>query len=67
MPIDLIIDAVLIQSGAGSLLVGGEMLDREGSRGSGIAGGERHPELPVTCCTSRRKRRTATWCRTAAT
>ena len=40
---DEIIDVVLIQSGAGDLLVGGEMLDRDGSRGSGIAGGERHP------------------------
>lgn len=40
---DEIIDVVLIQSGAGELLVGGEMLDRDGSRGSGIAGGERHP------------------------
>ena len=40
---DDIIDVVLVQSGAGTLLVGGEMLDREGSRGSGIAGGARHP------------------------
>jgi hypothetical protein len=40
---DDIIDVVLIQSGAGELLVGGEMLDRDGSRGSGIAGGMRHP------------------------
>ncbi len=40
---DEIIDVVLIQSGAGNLLVGGEMLDRDGSRGSGIGGGVRHP------------------------
>ena len=40
---DDIIDVVLIQSGGGELLVGGEMLDRDGSRGSGIAGGMRHP------------------------
>ncbi len=40
---DDIIDVVLVQSGAGTLLVGGEMLDRDGSRGSGIAGGARHP------------------------
>ena len=39
---DEIIDVVLIQSGAGTLLVGGDMLDRDGSRGSGIAGGSRH-------------------------
>ena len=39
---DEIIDVVLIRSGAGSLLAGGEMLDRDGSRGSGIVGGERH-------------------------
>ena len=40
---DDIIDVVLVQSGAGTLLVGGEMLDRRGSLGSGIAGGARHP------------------------
>ena len=40
---DDIIDVVLVQSGAGTLLVGGEMLDRDGSRGSGIAGGMRRP------------------------
>ena len=43
---DDIIDVVLVQSGAGTLLVGGEMLDRDGSRGSGIAGGARHPVAP---------------------
>ena len=40
---DAIINVVFVQSGGGTLLVGGEMLDREGSRGSGIAGGARHP------------------------
>ena len=40
---DDIIDVVFVQSGAGILLVGGEMLDRTGSRGSGIADGMRHP------------------------
>ena len=39
---DDIIDVVFVRSGAGTLLVGGEMLDRTGSRGSGIAGGTRH-------------------------
>ncbi len=40
---DDIIDVVFVTSGEGGLLVGGEMLDRDGSRGSGIAGGTRHP------------------------
>ena len=40
---DNIIDMVYVQSGEGHVLVGGEMIDRDGSRGSGIAGGERHP------------------------
>ena len=40
---DDIIDLVFVTSGEGGLLVGGEMLDRTGSRGSGIAGGTRHP------------------------
>ncbi len=40
---DDIIDVVFVTSGGGGVLVGGEMLDRTGSRGSGIAGGTRHP------------------------
>ena len=40
---DDIIDVVFVTSGQGELLVGGEMLNRDGSRGSGIAGGTRHP------------------------
>ena len=40
---DDIIDVVFVTSGEGGVLVGGEMLDRDGSRGSGIAGGTRHP------------------------
>ncbi len=40
---DAIIDVVFVQSGGGTLLVGGEMIDRSGSRGSGIKGGARHP------------------------
>lgn len=40
---DDIIDVVFVTSGEGGVLVGGEMLDRTGSRGSGIAGGTRHP------------------------
>lgn len=40
---DDIIDVVFVKSGAGELLVGGEMIDRDGSVGSGIAGGTRHP------------------------
>ncbi|MDA1092338.1 MAG: hypothetical protein O3A25_03560 [Acidobacteria bacterium] len=43
---DDIIDVVFVQSGAGEVLVGGEMLDRNGSLGSGIAGGTRHPVAP---------------------
>lgn len=39
---DDIIDVVFVKSGAGTVLVGGEMLDRNGSLGSGIAGGTRH-------------------------
>jgi len=38
---DDIIDVVFITSGKGEVLVGGEMLNRNGSRGSGIAGGRR--------------------------
>ena len=40
---DDIIDVVFVQSGAGTLLVGGEMINRTGSRGDGIAGGMRYP------------------------
>ena len=40
---DDIIDVVFVKSGAGTLLVGGRMLDRRGSLGTGIAGGARHP------------------------
>ena len=40
---DDIIDVVFVTSGEGGVLAGGEMLDRDGSRGSGIAGGTRHP------------------------
>lgn len=39
---DDIIDVVFVTSGSGTVLVGGEMLDRRGSLGSGIAGGTRH-------------------------
>ncbi|MEE2636387.1 MAG: hypothetical protein VYE68_04050, partial [Acidobacteriota bacterium] len=39
---DDIIDLVFVTSGAGQLLVGGEMLDRRGSLGSGIDEGTRH-------------------------
>ena len=39
---DDIIDVVFVKSGAGELLVGGEMLNRTGSLGTGIAGGTRH-------------------------
>ena len=42
---DDIIDVVFITSGAGHVLVGGEMLDRDGSLGSGIAGGIRQPAV----------------------
>ncbi len=40
---DDIIDVVFVKSGEGEILVGGEMLDRNGSLGSGIAGGTRYP------------------------
>jgi len=40
---DEIIDVVFVTSGAGALQVGGEMLGRNGSLGSGIDGGSRIP------------------------
>ncbi len=40
---DTIDDVVYIQSGAGTLLVGGEMLDRPGDLGASITGGWRYP------------------------
>jgi mannose-6-phosphate isomerase-like protein (cupin superfamily) len=40
---DDIIDVVFVTSGAGDLLVGGEMLNRTGGLGTGITGGERFP------------------------
>ena len=43
---DDIIDVVFVQSGAGTLLVGGEMLNRPGGRGTGISGGTRYPLGP---------------------
>jgi quercetin dioxygenase-like cupin family protein len=39
---DDIIDVVFVKSGQGTLLVGGEMLNRTGGRGTGIAGGVRY-------------------------
>ena len=38
-----VIDVVYIQSGEGTVLVGGDMLDRNGDMGSGIEGGMRYP------------------------
>ena len=43
---DDIIDVVFVQSGAGTLLVGGEMLNRTGGRGTDISGGTRYPLGP---------------------
>ena len=40
---DEIIDLVFVKSGAGMVVVGGEMLNRRGSLGSGIAGGIEYP------------------------
>ena len=40
---DDIIDVVFVKSGAAQLLVGGEMIDRDGSVGAGIADPTRHP------------------------
>ena len=40
---DDIIDVVFVRSGEGTLLVGGDMVNRTGSRGTGIAGGMRYP------------------------
>lgn len=40
---DDIIDLVFVKSGAGMVVVGGEMLNRRGSLGSGIAGGTEYP------------------------
>ena len=40
---DEVIDVVFVRSGAATLLVGGEMIDQTGSRGTGIAGGMRYP------------------------
>ena len=40
---DDIIDVVFVRSGEGTLLVGGEMVNRTGSRGTSIAGGMRYP------------------------
>ena len=40
---DDIIDVVFVKSGEGTLLGGGDMVDRTGSRGTGIAGGIRYP------------------------
>ncbi len=40
---DKIIDVVFVTSGEGYVQVGGEMLGRTGSLGTGIAGGVRHP------------------------
>ncbi len=39
---DNIIDVVFVKSGGGALLVGGEMVNRTGSLGTGIIGGTRH-------------------------
>src|SRR5262245_58528274 len=46
---DKIVDVVFVQSGEGSLLLGGKMIDSKGSAasgeytGKGIEGGEQHP------------------------
>ena len=36
------LDVVFVRSGQGTLLVGGEMVNRTGGRGTGIAGGTRY-------------------------
>ena len=38
-----IIDVVFVKSGGGTLLAGGEMINRQGSGGDGISGGMRYP------------------------
>ena len=38
-----IIDVVFVKSGSGTLVAGGEMINRRGSGGDGIAGGARYP------------------------
>jgi mannose-6-phosphate isomerase-like protein (cupin superfamily) len=49
---DEIVDVVIVQSGEGTLLVGGTMINRKASSGAGeylgigIDGGERHPLAP---------------------
>ena len=49
---DNIVDVVIVQSGAGTLLLGGKMMNLKGSStsgeytGTGIEGGERHPLGP---------------------
>jgi mannose-6-phosphate isomerase-like protein (cupin superfamily) len=49
---DAVVDVVFVQSGEGTLLVGGQMIDRKASNGvgeylgTGIEGGERHPLAP---------------------
>ena len=40
------LDVVFVKSGEGTLLVGGEMLNRTGVRGTGISGGFRYPLGP---------------------
>ena len=40
---DDIIDVVFVRSGEGTVLVGGDMVNRTGSRGTGISGGMRYP------------------------
>ena len=49
---DRIVDVVIVQSGEGTLVVGGKMINPKGSAGTGeylgtsIEGGERHPLVP---------------------
>ena len=65
---DNIDDVVYIQSGEGTLLVGGEMLDRPGDLGTSITGGWRYPVAAgATCSASRPELPMPTWRRMVGT
>ena len=65
---DDIIDLVFVTSGEGGVLAGGEMLDRDGSRGFRHRRGDAATRWrPATCCTSPHACRTATSCPRAVT
>ena len=61
------LDVVFIRSGEGTLVVGGEMIDRSGNTGTGISGGTLYQLGPGDVIHIPAATPTGTWCRNGGT